>query len=86
MHLRYSYRVYPTRPQRQALARTFGCVRVVYNDAVAAWKAAHRQGLDGLKVRHWACGCGAVHDRDANAEINIRREGRRLVAAGQADT
>ncbi|WP_460543552.1 RNA-guided endonuclease InsQ/TnpB family protein [Glycomyces halotolerans] len=43
-------------------------------------------GLDGLKVRAWACGCGAVHDRDANAEINIRREGRRLVAAGQADT
>ncbi len=43
-------------------------------------------GLEGLKVRAWACGCGAVHDRDINAEINIRREGRRLVAAGQADT
>lgn len=37
-------------------------------------------GLDGLKIRKWSCGCGAVHDRDANAEINIRREGRRLVA------
>jgi putative transposase len=44
------------------------------------------QGLDGLKVRQWACGCGAHHDRDQNAEINIRREGQRLVAAGQADT
>lgn len=44
------------------------------------------QGLDGLKVRTWVCGCGAEHDRDANAEINIRREGKRLVAAGQADT
>ncbi|WP_204745213.1 RNA-guided endonuclease InsQ/TnpB family protein [Glycomyces paridis] len=43
-------------------------------------------GLEGLKVRAWACGCGAVHDRDRNAEINIRREGKRLVAAGQADT
>lgn len=44
------------------------------------------KGLDGLKVRTWACGCKAEHDRDANAEINIRREGKRLVAAGQADT
>jgi putative transposase len=44
------------------------------------------QGLDGIKVRQWVCGCGAEHDRDANAEINIRREGKRLVAAGQADT
>jgi putative transposase len=44
------------------------------------------QGLAGLNVREWRCGCGALHDRDANAEINIRREGRRLVAAGRADT
>lgn len=43
-------------------------------------------GLDGLKVRVWVCGCGAHHDRDANAEINIRREGKRLVAAGLAET
>lgn len=35
------------------------------------------KGLAGLPVREWACGCGAVHDRDLNAEINIRREGRR---------
>jgi putative transposase len=44
------------------------------------------QGLAGLRDREWRCGCGAVHDRDANAEINIRREGQRLVAAGHADT
>ncbi|MFD2858634.1 RNA-guided endonuclease InsQ/TnpB family protein [Salininema proteolyticum] len=41
-------------------------------------------GLEGLTVRHWECGCGAVHDRDANAEINIRREGRRLAAQAAA--
>ncbi|WP_184921378.1 RNA-guided endonuclease InsQ/TnpB family protein [Kitasatospora gansuensis] len=40
MHLRYSYRVYPTVGQRSALARTFGCARVVYNDALALRKAA----------------------------------------------
>ncbi len=44
------------------------------------------KGLDGLNVREWACPCGARHNRDANAEINIRREGRRLVAEGLPDT
>ncbi|WP_211228483.1 RNA-guided endonuclease InsQ/TnpB family protein [Glycomyces tenuis] len=43
------------------------------------------KGLDGLRVREWRCECGAVHDRDRNAAVNILREGRR-VAAGQADT
>jgi putative transposase len=45
MHLRYAFRVYPTLPQRRALSRTFGCVRTVYNDAVAARKTAYREGL-----------------------------------------
>jgi IS605 OrfB family transposase len=44
------------------------------------------KGLEGLKAREWACGCGAIHDRDANAEINIRREGKRMVAEGHSDT
>jgi putative transposase len=50
------------------------------------------KGFAGLQVRKWECGCGAVHHRDQNAEINIRREGQRLlraqqaVAAGQAET
>lgn len=46
------------------------------------------QGLEGLSVRRWACGCGAEHDRDVNAEINIRREGKRLatLAAGHAES
>ncbi|MFI9365181.1 RNA-guided endonuclease InsQ/TnpB family protein [Kitasatospora sp. NPDC053057] len=45
MHLRYSYRIYPTVSQRAALARTFGCARVVYNDALAVRKEARRNGL-----------------------------------------
>ncbi|GAA3030065.1 RNA-guided endonuclease TnpB family protein [Kitasatospora albolonga] len=44
MHLRYSYRVYPTVGQCAALARTFGCARVVYNDALAARKEARKNG------------------------------------------
>ncbi len=45
VHLRYRYRIYPTRPQRQTLARLFGCVRTVYNDAVAARTTAFAAGL-----------------------------------------
>jgi putative transposase len=36
-----------------------------------------------LAVRKWTCPCGVTHDRDVNAEINIRAEGRRIVAAGR---
>jgi putative transposase len=43
--LRYTFRVYPTEPQRSALARTFGCVRTVFNDAVAARRTARAAGL-----------------------------------------
>ncbi|MFF3617043.1 RNA-guided endonuclease InsQ/TnpB family protein, partial [Streptomyces sp. NPDC002580] len=42
MYLRYSFRLEPTPGQRIALARTFGCARVVYNDALAARKAAYQ--------------------------------------------
>ncbi|WUC79567.1 transposase [Streptomyces sp. NBC_00536] len=44
------------------------------------------RGLEGLKIRRWTCDCGAVHDRDENAETNLRREGRRIVAEGLPDT
>ncbi|HEX8008385.1 MAG TPA: transposase [Trebonia sp.] len=44
MQLRYSYRLYPTSAQQQALARVFGCARVVFNDALAARQAAHEAG------------------------------------------
>ncbi|MFG2877068.1 RNA-guided endonuclease InsQ/TnpB family protein [Streptomyces sp. NPDC048337] len=44
------------------------------------------KGQKGLKIRAWTCDCGARHDRDRNAEYNLRLEGRRIVAAGRADT
>ncbi|MFG2428561.1 helix-turn-helix domain-containing protein, partial [Streptomyces sp. NPDC048590] len=40
MQLRYSFRVYPSAGQRAALGRAFGCVRVVYNDALRARETA----------------------------------------------
>jgi putative transposase len=44
MQLRYNFRVYPTPGQRAALARTFGCARVVYNDALRARQDAYAAG------------------------------------------
>ena len=44
MLLRYNYRVYPAPGQRQALARAFGCARVVFNDALRAREAAYQAG------------------------------------------
>lgn len=44
MLLRYRYRIEPTVSQRSPLARTFGCARVVYNDAIRARDAAFRSG------------------------------------------
>ncbi|MDQ1069637.1 RNA-guided endonuclease InsQ/TnpB family protein [Streptomyces canus] len=35
-----------------------------------------------VSVRKWTCaGCGALHDRDVNAAVNLRDEGLRLLAA-----
>ncbi|NVI85918.1 RNA-guided endonuclease TnpB family protein [Actinomadura sp. BRA 177] len=45
MQLRYSFRLYPTAGQQQALARAFGCARVVYNDALRAREDAREAGL-----------------------------------------
>jgi putative transposase len=44
MLVRYRYRLDPTPSQRQALARAFGCARVVYNDALCERERAHEAG------------------------------------------
>jgi putative transposase len=48
VQLRYRYRLYPSLGQRQALARAFGCARVVFNDALAARRDAFEAGLPYL--------------------------------------
>ncbi|MGV9221538.1 RNA-guided endonuclease InsQ/TnpB family protein [Streptomyces albogriseolus] len=45
MQLRYSFRLYPGAGQRMALARAFGCARVVYNDALRVREEARSEGL-----------------------------------------
>jgi putative transposase len=50
MQLRYSFRLYPSAGQRRALARAFGCARVVYNDALRARETARSQGMPFPKM------------------------------------
>jgi putative transposase len=45
MQLRCAFRLHPEAGQRIALGRTFGCARVVFNDAVRARQDAHAAGL-----------------------------------------
>ncbi|QNS08070.1 RNA-guided endonuclease InsQ/TnpB family protein [Streptomyces xanthii] len=44
MQLRYTFRLYPNTAQQAALARAFGCARVVFNDAVRAREEAREAG------------------------------------------
>jgi hypothetical protein len=41
---RYRYRIEPTEGQRLTLTRTFGCARVVFNDAIRCREGAKRAG------------------------------------------
>ncbi len=43
MKARYQYRFYPTDQQQQSLAQLFGCVRVVYNDALVICKLSGKK-------------------------------------------
>ena len=43
MKARYQYRIYPTDKQKQSLAQLFGCVRVVWNDALALCKQSEKK-------------------------------------------
>jgi putative transposase len=44
VQLRYNYRLYPDSAQREALARAFGCARVVFNDGLRARQQARAGG------------------------------------------
>jgi putative transposase len=44
VQVRYRYRIYPSPGQQQALARAFGCARVVYNDCLHVRDQAYAAG------------------------------------------
>jgi transposase len=85
MQVRYNYRLYPTGGQRQALARAFGCARVVYNDGLRARQRAHAAGLPYITdvelsarltkakttpERAWLGGVSSVVLQQALADLN----------------
>lgn len=47
MKARYQYRIYPSDQQRRHLAKLFGCVRVVWNDALALCKQSEKLPSNG---------------------------------------
>jgi len=51
MRLRYNFRLYPSPGQQAALARAFGCARVVFNDALRARQEAFAAGQSYLSDR-----------------------------------
>jgi len=51
--------------------------------ACGALPESRPKGIAGLRIREWVCSeCGAVHDRDVNAALNILRSGRRAPVVG----
>ncbi|MEU5507612.1 RNA-guided endonuclease InsQ/TnpB family protein [Streptomyces fungicidicus] len=67
--------------------RTFTRVDRFFPSSQVCSACGFRDGPKPLHVREWACGeCGTVHDRDHNAARNVLFEGRRIVAAGRAET
>ena len=87
MQLRYNYRVYPTSGQQIALAKAFGCARVVFNDGLRARQEVREQGLpyisDGdlskqviteakkTEARAWLGEVSAVVLQQALADLNV---------------
>ncbi|GAA2579972.1 hypothetical protein GCM10010304_21800 [Streptomyces roseoviolaceus] len=67
--------------------RTFAKVDRAFPSSQVCSACGFRDGPKPLHVRQWTCGeCGTVHDRDHNAARNVLFEGRRIVAAGRAET
>lgn len=57
--------------------------RFTTQDCSACGARSGPKGLKELGIREWACcACGAIHDRDRNAAMNILRRGRATLAGG----
>ncbi len=60
----------------QKVGRVYPSTQLCSN---CGFKNKELAGIDGLKIRDWFCPkCGAHHDRDYNAAVNILHEGERL--------
>lgn len=67
--------------------RTFAKVDRSFPSSQVCSACGFRDGPKPLHVRAWTCrNCGTGHDRDHNTAKNVLCEGRRVVAAGRAET
>jgi putative transposase len=63
--------------------RTVVAIDRFYPSSKACSACGHIAASMPLRVRDWACtACGAIHDRDANAAVNIRAAGLAVLACG----
>src|SRR4028118_1161241 len=83
MKARYRYRFYPSNQQRQSLAQLFGCVRVVWNDALALCKASDKLPSNGdlqkllitqakkTEERRWLSEVSAIPLQQSIADLGV---------------
>ena len=79
----YRCRAYPDQAQQQVLARTFGCVRVVWNRTLAErHRLYHAEGKSilaaGLAVS--ACGADVRHSGSSRVRSAVKQEPRPVTA------
>ena len=83
MKSRYQYRFYPTDQQRQGLAQLFGCVRVVWNDALAICRQSEKLPKKGdlqkvvitqakkLEAREWLSTVSNIPLQQSVADLGV---------------
>jgi putative transposase len=83
MKSRYQYRIYPIDQQQRSLARLFGCVRVVWNDALGLCKQSEELPKNGdlqkicitqakhLKERAWLGKVSAIALQQSIADLGV---------------
>lgn len=83
MKARYQYRFYPTDQQRQSLSQLFGCVRVVWNDALALCKQSEKLPSNGdlqklvitqakkTNAREWLCEVSNIPLQQSVADLGV---------------
>lgn len=70
MKSRYSYRFYPTDQQTKRLSQLFGCVRVVWNDALSACKRSEKLPSNGDLQKLFITQAKQAEDRAWLSEVS----------------
>jgi putative transposase len=83
MKSRYQYRIYPTDQQKRSLSRLFGCVRVVWNDALGLCKQSEKLPKNGdlqkicitqakhLQERAWLSKVSAIPLQQSISDLGV---------------